>query len=254
MEVGPSVLRSTSQRKSLHISLEPLKISLEDSLIPSSLKGTSKPFYVSIVKLVKIHEILQTQLQRTSELRHETNTMSSTQKSPERGFALQKYLLLHSQHDALQKHLNQITNSFPTASQSQSPDRTRHASLSSSPGSSDEGMYLSSPVWETRNHRHGGNIRSSRRPALKQRRSSLPTVVDESILGEIEQDEMKLKEVNQNIKTTLTELLNCESVRGDRRYRMWIQTRLMDAEKELKQDRSKSCDRRRSEDASGMMW
>jgi hypothetical protein len=79
-------------------------------------------------------------------------------------------------------------------------------------------------------------------------------VVDESILGEIEQDEMKLKEVNQNIKTTLTELLNCESVRGDRRYRMWIQTRLMDAEKELKQDRSKSCDRRRSEDASGMMW
>jgi hypothetical protein len=177
--------------------------------------------------------------------------MSSTQKSPERGFALQKYLLLHSQHDALQKHLNQITNSFPTTSQS--PDRTRHASLSSSPGSSDEGMFLSSPAWETRNHRRGGNIRSSRRPTLKQRRSSLPTVIDESILGEIEQDEMKLKEVNQNIKSTLTELLNCESVRGDRRYRMWIQTRLMDAEKELKQDRSKSCDRR-SEDASGMMW
>jgi hypothetical protein len=177
--------------------------------------------------------------------------MSSTQKSPERGFALQKYLLLHSQHDALQKHLNQITNSFPTTSQS--PDRTRHASLSSSPGSSDKAMFLSSPAWETRNHRRGGNIRSSRRPALKQRRSSLPTVIDESILGEIEQDEMKLKEVNQNIKSTLTELLNCESVRGDRRYRMWIQTRLMDAEKELKQDRSKSCDRR-SEDASGMMW
>lgn len=180
--------------------------------------------------------------------------MSSTQKSPERGFALQKYLLLHSQHDALQKHLNQITTSFPTTSQSQSPDRTRHASLSSSPGSSDEGMYLSSPAWEARNHHRGDNIRSPRRPGLKQRRSSLPTVIDESILGEIEQDEMKLKEVNQNIKTTLTELLNCESVRGDRRYRMWIQTRLMDAEKELKQDRSKSCDRRRSEDASGMMW
>jgi hypothetical protein len=180
--------------------------------------------------------------------------MSTTQKTPESGFALQKYLLLHSQHDALQKHLDQITTSFQTTSKSRSPDRSRYASLSSSPGS-DDGMYLSSPPRVARNHRRGGSIPSTQaRPALKTRRSSLPTVIDESILGEIEQDEMKLKDVNQQIKRTLNELLNCESVRGDRRYRMWIQTRLMDAEKELKKDRSKSCDRRRSEDASGMMW
>jgi hypothetical protein len=67
MEVGPSVLRSTSQRKSLHISLDPLKISLEGFSHSIPPKGTSQPFYVSIVKLVKIHEILQTHLQRTSE-------------------------------------------------------------------------------------------------------------------------------------------------------------------------------------------
>jgi len=67
-------------------------------------------------------------------------------------------------------------------------------------------------------------------------------------VGEIEQDEVKLKSVNQQIKSTLTELLNCESVRGDRRYRMWVQTRLMDAERELKGGRSRSCERRRSED------
>jgi len=89
---------------------------------------------------------------------------------------------------------------------------------------------------------------------MRTRRSSLPTVIDESILGEIEEDEMRLKNVNQQIKGTLTELLNCESVRGDRKYRMWIQSRLMDAEKELKNNRSKSCDRRRSEDASGMLF
>jgi hypothetical protein len=90
---------------------------------------------------------------------------------------------------------------------------------------------------------------------MRTRRSSLPTVIDESILGEIEQDETKLKDVNQQIKSTLTELLNCESVRGDRRYRMWIQTRLMAAEKELKKNRNKSrSDQRRSEDASGMMF
>lgn len=80
------------------------------------------------------------------------------------------------------------------------------------------------------------------------RRSSLPTVLDESILEEIEEDEHKLKDVNLQIKSTLTELLNCESVRTDRKYRMWVQTRLMDAEQELKSSRTKSCERRRSED------
>jgi len=64
---------------------------------------------------------------------------------------------------------------------------------------------------------------------------------------------MKLKNVNQQIKTTLTELLNCESVRGDTRYRKWVQTRLMDAEKELKNNKSRSCERRRSEDLGTML-
>lgn len=75
---------------------------------------------------------------------------------------------------------------------------------------------------------------------------SLPTLVDESTLGLIQEDEWKLKNVNQQIKTTLTELLNCESVKSDRKYRMWVQSRLMDAEKELKDCRSRSCERRRS--------
>lgn len=72
-------------------------------------------------------------------------------------------------------------------------------------------------------------------------------------MGEIEEDENKLKDVNLQIKSTLTELLNCESVRNDRKYRMWIQTRLMDAEKELKVSRTRSCERRRSDDLGGMM-
>ena len=71
----------------------------------------------------------------------------------------------------------------------------------------------------------------------------MPTIFDENMRGEIEQDEMKLKSVNQQIKNTLTELLNCESVRGDRRYRMWVQTRLMDAERELKTERMRSRER-----------
>jgi len=180
-----------------------------------------------------------------------------TQKSPERAFALQKYLLLHSQHDALQKHLDHITTSVPNTavtSPSQSPDRHRYASLSSSPGSNDNMDHASHPPRAAHHHRGGSIPQSRSRPMMRTRRSSLPTMIDERILGEIEEDEMKLKDVNQQIKSTLTELLNCESVRGDRRYRMWIQTRLMDAEKELKKSRSKSCDRRRSGDVSGMMF
>lgn len=83
---------------------------------------------------------------------------------------------------------------------------------------------------------------------MVKRRSSLPAIIDESILGEIEQEEGKLKDVNEQIKCTLTELLNCESVRNDKSYRMWVQTRLMNTEMELKGERTKSCERRRQSD------
>jgi len=165
----------------------------------------------------------------------------ATPKSPDRAFALQKYLLLHSQHDAVQKHLNQITFSIP--SNSISPDRVHHSSTSSSLSSS-PGEDI--PLPPNRQRRSGSIQPQSTRPEFRQRRSSLPTVIDERILDEIENDEHKLKDVNLQIKSTLTELLNCESVRGDRRYRTWVQSRLMDAERELKTERVRSCDRRRS--------
>jgi len=77
--------------------------------------------------------------------------------------------------------------------------------------------------------------------------------VDESKLGEIEEEEHKLTDVNQQIKSTLTDLLNCESVKNDKRYRMWVQSRLMDAERELKEVRSRSHERRRSEDLNNAL-
>jgi len=181
--------------------------------------------------------------------------MNPTRKTPERAFALQKYLLLHSQHDALQKHLNHISTAIPASTSNSLPDRRRTPSLSSSSGSDDNMSFPSSPTKIIRHHHRSGSIPTSRpqRPAMTTRRSSLPTVIDESVLGEIEEDEMKLKDVNLQIKSTLTELLNCESVRSDSRYRTWVQTRLMDAERELKISRTRSCERRRSEDLSGMM-
>lgn len=193
-----------------------------------------------------------------------------TQKDPERAFALQKYLLLHSQHDALQKHLQQIITSMPTTastspSPSQSPSRydrntsisSQSTSLSSSP-ETPTNIYLShnplpTPTSNRHHHRSSSVAHRHSRPHIVTRRSSLPTIIDESMIGEIEQDEAKLKMVNQQIKSTLTELLNCESVKSDRRYRMWVQTRLMDAERELKRERTTSCERRVSLGGDGLI-
>lgn len=173
-------------------------------------------------------------------------------KSPERAFALQKYLLLHSQHDALQKHLNQVTATIPSSPTSPT-DRHRNSSISSTSSIGSDRSF--SPLSSTRTTR-------ARRDSLpssfghmqhfhrETRINSLPVVVDETMIEEIEEEEQKLKNVNQQIKTTLTDLLNCESVKSDLRYRKWVQTRLMDTERELKEGRSKSCERRRSEDMS----
>ncbi|TID22347.1 Acyl-CoA synthetase short-chain family member 3 [Venturia nashicola] len=46
-----------------------------------------------------------------------------------------------------------------------------------------------------------------------------------------------LYEINQQIKSTLTELLNCDGVRHDKIFRAWVQTRLMEAEHQLKKQR-----------------
>jgi hypothetical protein len=184
------------------------------------------------------------------------------QKSPERAFALQKYLLLHSQHDALQKHLESISQSPSSTTSTSSP------LMSTSPTSP---ASFSTSYHNQRRHRRSSATSfvtpsispiaelppttslPSTRPELPKRRSSLPSTLSASPrLSEIEEEELKLLNVNQQIKATLTELLNCESVRKDRRYRMWIQTRLMDAERELKDSRSLSRNRRRSVDVGNV--
>jgi len=52
-------------------------------------------------------------------------------------------------------------------------------------------------------------------------------------------DEEHLLGINQQIKATLTELINCEDVKHDKKFRAWIQTKLMEAEHELKRQRKR---------------
>ncbi|OBT64343.1 hypothetical protein VE03_05816 [Pseudogymnoascus sp. 23342-1-I1] len=67
-----------------------------------------------------------------------------------------------------------------------------------------------------------------------------PTPYSLATAAAYDADARKLHDVNQQIKSALTELLNCESVRGDRLYRAWVQRRLMEAERELKEGRRMS--------------
>ncbi|KAJ3472168.1 hypothetical protein NLG97_g11226 [Lecanicillium saksenae] len=53
----------------------------------------------------------------------------------------------------------------------------------------------------------------------------------------ISAEEQRLYDVNESIKRALTEMLNCDIVRADASMRMWTQTRLMEAEKELRSGR-----------------
>lgn len=170
--------------------------------------------------------------------------------SPERSFALQKYLLLHSQNDAIQRRLSESqcleSYSFPNYANA---SRSRNSSLSSIASSHSHSRTLShsfpiSPIHEESSL----DVSYARPPLNRSRRSSLPLPFTEisTPISKIEDDEQQLLNVNQQIKTVLTELLNCEGVKHDRAYRMWIQEKLMDAEKELKGCKLRSGRRRSS--------
>lgn len=52
-------------------------------------------------------------------------------------------------------------------------------------------------------------------------------------------EEEHLFDINQQIKATLTELINCEDVKHDKKFRTWVQAKLMEAEHELKRQRKR---------------
>ncbi|KAK0629456.1 hypothetical protein B0T17DRAFT_186369 [Bombardia bombarda] len=142
-----------------------------------------------------------------------------------RDLALQKYLLLHEQHESLRQHLDELRplpTSFGTATAATSPavSPTRTGSFTS----------LSSVDHASPYQSRGSSL------CQPYRRVSLPTKTSGGLVAV---EEAKLCNVNEGIKRTLTELLNCEAVRGDRAFRTWVQCRLMDTERELRSGRKR---------------
>ncbi|KAI1207154.1 uncharacterized protein F4807DRAFT_189124 [Annulohypoxylon truncatum] len=142
------------------------------------------------------------------------------------GFAMQKYILLQNQHEELRQHMHDLCPSYTTSSTAvTSPSVSPTRSFSGSPS-----MLSPSPP---RSHRRS----SMRNSGYRCSQTQLEPVLDESLIEEMAAGEQKLFDVNEGIKRALTELLNCETVRKDREMRTWVQTRLMDTERELRSGR-----------------
>lgn len=148
--------------------------------------------------------------------------------------ALQKYLLLHEQHESLRQHLDELR---PTTRQN-----SLYTPVSPSPAGSPTRRSLS-PDAPRRGQPPQPNF------SLPSRKSSYPSSHHDSEhrhhsledgsspLAEVAVEEAKLCGVTEGMKRALTELLNCESVRGDMAFRTWVQCRLMDTERELRSGR-----------------
>ena len=151
-------------------------------------------------------------------------------------YTMQKYLLLQEQHAELSTHLDQIRprqSSLSSASSVSSP--------ASSPSRADEPPVPQAPRRHSRRSDGGRHTKGQARYSgwCENRRGSvaLDTIPDEETLYEISAEEQRLFDVNESIKRALTEMLNCNVVRSDNSMRMWAQTRLMEAEKELRSGR-----------------
>ncbi|KAI2775976.1 hypothetical protein F4815DRAFT_486232 [Daldinia loculata] len=153
-------------------------------------------------------------------------------------FAMHKYLLLQNQHEELRQHMHDLCPSYTTSSTAvTSPSVSPTRSFSGSPS-----LKLSSSP--SRNHRRS-SLSSIRSSGYRGSQTQLEPVLDESLIEEMAAEEQKLFDVNEGLKRALTELLNCETVRKDQEMRTWVQTRLMDTERELRSGR-----RRRSHGSS----
>ncbi|KAL9096514.1 MAG: hypothetical protein Q9165_001511 [Trypethelium subeluteriae] len=111
-----------------------------------------------------------------------------------------------------------VQRRFISASPSLSPDSRNSSisSLSSSPGSPSSFPFGTHAI------------------------PTIPEEVEEQeSIDDAEEEERKLDDINKQIKFTLTDLLNHDSTRNDSKFRAWVQSRLMDAEMELRRQRKR---------------
>lgn len=158
-----------------------------------------------------------------------------------RELTLRRYLLLQEEHESVRKHLDELSSTTTTSPTTASPatSPTRGATGRRHHRRTESGTRRASipqfdaprPVFRSRSSGADKNI-----PIV------LTTTADAITLTEMANEEAKLFGINEGIKRSLTELLNCETVRSDQAFRQWIMSRLMEVEKELRVGRRRrSC-------------
>ncbi|KAF4548906.1 Hypothetical protein D9617_24g016190 [Elsinoe fawcettii] len=157
-------------------------------------------------------------------------------QDPERAQLVQAYMVLRSQQTSVQRRLSTPPSESPPSSAGSSPE--------SRPIDYDADGDMS-PVTPIR--RRSSQVSPSASPKTRSQRSPFlrrPSVPSIPELPESEHridcDSDKLDNINLKIKATLTDLLNCESVKHDERMRSWVQSRLMDAQQTLNERRRHS--------------
>ncbi|KAI1110307.1 hypothetical protein F5Y14DRAFT_429349 [Nemania sp. NC0429] len=154
-----------------------------------------------------------------------------TAMAPNLDFAMQEYLLLHDQYEELCQRLHELS---PTSSLSPATaSLSLPLSLAPSPSPSTRGFLSRDDPSPPRDH--------------QQRTTSYAWMLSDSSTAYRGRGGVghagptpprgELFDVNEGMKRALTELLNCDVVRHDRAKRTWVQTRLMETERELRRER-----------------
>lgn len=167
-----------------------------------------------------------------------------------RDLTLRRYLLLQEEHESIRQHLDALS---ATASSASGATTTTTASPSVSPTRA-HGHGLGHKRADSAARRASMPLCDAPRPRVHRRRARGPgapaedgelaveDVLDPSTLAEVASEEARLFAINEGIKRSLTELLNCETVRVDQAFRQWIMARLLEVEKELRVGRRRrSC-------------
>ncbi|KAI0390561.1 hypothetical protein F5Y17DRAFT_444112 [Xylariaceae sp. FL0594] len=161
-------------------------------------------------------------------------------------FTMREYYELQDQHEELRQWLSTLSSSSNMSSPGSFPnDGNFFTSLKPTETSS-----LSpprSPIDEPRTTTSSGLSTTTCRSTCSTADgvAAAPEGWNNSIAEGVAAGEQMLSTINEGIKRALTELLNCDAVRQDMRTRAWVQTRLLETERELRNGR-----RRRSSGSS----
>lgn len=173
-----------------------------------------------------------------------------------RELTLRRYLLLQEEHEIIRHHLDELSAcSTPSTTATPSPvvsptrgavGHSRQHRRSDSATRRASAPQFNAPRGPARSRTSGRGPRQVPMGLITSADKLVSMEGEEPIvdaaMAEMLSEEARLFTINEGIKRSLTELLNCETTRSDQTFRQWVMSRLMEVEKELRVGRRRrSC-------------